>query len=615
MSVSGTPTVSVTSSSSSSVSPLASLTSSQSSFATSSAQASVSASPSASASQSSHSSSSGTPSTSASKSPSASFSSEASLTATKSSSPSSSGSGSSSPSPHSTMSDTPSSSSYPTSSSSSSPRASISAAPSSTPTSSSSVSQTSMASSSAFASSSATRSSSASASAIPSIPTFSAAASSSSSSSPSTSSSSYPSSSATTSRSGTATSTASGTSTSTFQFPDPQSPTPTPRPIVNVALSMANVQLSLFRGNAAQLSSTLTSLEIAVSSAAGVDPSSVSIRRVRDISDPFVPIVIWTNPQYAGDVFPARRRLQGGSTGSVSIDIQIKTVNNAAASALSASLVASSKKLASDIQESLITQGSPLSTSQIIATVEPYERSLSENASSSSSQTTAIGVTVPLILGAIAVTSYLWFRYKKLKHKSLSAIAPEELIAKKEEINGNKINGDDDPSHLESLSQQEDATELVNDLKLALKAQQEANMHERMYQLKALKAKVAKIQAIRSESESPFATPTRNYQKQEIHAEQDTGSIERISQLKALKAKVASGKLESPLRKLQKHAWEHSPSHISIESSIPNSPEKLENNELDDERLAQLKVLKMKFSAKRKADLRNDMDTVYADIA
>ena len=378
---------------------------------------------------------------------------------------------------------------------------------------------------------------------------------------------------------------------------------------------MANVQLSLFRGNAAQLSSTLTSLEIAVSSAAGVDPSSVSIRRVRDISDPFVPIVIWTNPQYAGDVFPARRRLQGGSTGSVLIDIQIKTVNNAAASALSASLVASSKKLASDIQESLITQGSPLSTSQIIATVEPYERSgVTENASSSSSQTTAIGVTVPLILGAIAVTSYLWFRYKKFKHKSLAAIAPEELIAKKEEINGNKINGDDDPSHLESSSQQEDATELVNDLKLALKAQQEANMHERMYQLKALKAKVAKIQAIRSESESPLATPTRNYQKQEILAEQDAGSIERISQLKALKAKVASGKLESPLRKLQKHAWEHSPSHISIESSIPNSPEKLENSELDDERLAQLKVLKMKFSAKRKADLRNDMGTVYADI-
>jgi hypothetical protein len=472
---------------------------------------------------------------------------------------------------------------------------------------------------------------------------------------------------------------------------------------------MANVQLSLFKGNAAQLSSTLASLEIAISSAAGVSPSSVSIRRVRDISDPFAPILVWTNPQFAGDVFPARRRLQGGATGSVSIDIQINAVNNAAAASLSATLAASSQKLASDVKQSLADQGSPLATAQITATVEPYIRS-EGTPTSSSSQSTAIGVTIPVLLCAIAVTSYyLWVRYKKFK--SLAKVAPEDLLAKKEaglQKDDIVLSDIDDPTH---LANHNDSDLLVNDLKVALKAQLDANQQERMSQLKALKAKVAKLHAIRSDSVSPSGSPSRQNHNQAHEAGDDAQVQERMSHLKALKAKVASNKLEaSPVRnsfhrqvlahtELNKSPERHTSrlqtplrlntpqtsrlqtpqqrmqtpqsSRLNTPQRLYNTPQRLHNTpqrlhnsplrqhtspqrvhhntpqrlawpepksptspprssvkveihsdlEIDEQRLAQLKVLKMKFSPKRKVvvdedteDNDNDDNKVKTDV-
>jgi len=119
-------------------------------------------------------------------------------------------------------------------------------------------------------------------------------------------------------------------------------------------LAFKKLKLSLFSDISDEKSSTLLSLSIAVSSAVGVSPSAVSIRRILDVTFPLSPRVLWTNPNFAGDDFSrARRRLQGGSnsTGSVSVDMQIKLVDTAAASSLSTTLSSSVSKLADDVKQ------------------------------------------------------------------------------------------------------------------------------------------------------------------------------------------------------------------------------------------------------------------------
>jgi hypothetical protein len=195
---------------------------------------------------------------------------------------------------------------------------------------------------------------------------------------------------------------------------------------VNVAFALSNVQLSLFTASSEQ-SATLSSLATAVSAAAGVSSSFVSIRRVRDMTFPLTPVVIWINPQFAGDEFPARRRLQGGasSTGSVGIDVQINVPNTAAASTLSSSLASTSTKLATDVHQSLVTQGSPLSSATISAKVEVFTAASKgdTNKSSESISITAIAYPAAMAFVLVAAAIAIGVMYCKLIRKSQSVIA------------------------------------------------------------------------------------------------------------------------------------------------------------------------------------------------
>ena len=147
---------------------------------------------------------------------------------------------------------------------------------------------------------------------------------------------------------------------------------------------------------------------------------------------PLTPVVIWINPQFAGDVFPARRRLQGSSsstTGSVGVDVQINVPNVAAASTLSSTLASSSTKLATDVYQSLVTQGSPLSSATISAKVEVFivptssgdTEKTSDSSNNSSSAYPAAMATV-VVIAAVAI-GILYYKLVK-KTRSVIGIAP-----------------------------------------------------------------------------------------------------------------------------------------------------------------------------------------------
>ena len=146
---------------------------------------------------------------------------------------------------------------------------------------------------------------------------------------------------------------------------------------------------------------------------------------------PLTPVVIWINPQFAGDVFPVRRRLQGGtsSTGSVGIDVQINVPNNAAASTLSSTLASSSTKLAADVKQSLINQGSPLSSASVSAAVEVYTGSSGGEPKGGESFSFSSLIYPAAMAGVVlAAAIAVCIMYCKLirKSKSKIAIAPPD---------------------------------------------------------------------------------------------------------------------------------------------------------------------------------------------
>ena len=171
-----------------------------------------------------------------------------------------------------------------------------------------------------------------------------------------------------------------------------------------------------------------------MSSAVGVSPSSVSIRRILDVTFPLSPKVLWTNPNFAGDDFSrARRRLQVGSnsTGSVSVDMQIKLVDTAAASSLSTSLSSSVSKLADDVKQSLAIQGSPLSAAEIAVTVQPYSTTLENNKSESSpSSLYLIAISASTFVAGVilATTITAICLYYKFKRRSEARVVPENYV-------------------------------------------------------------------------------------------------------------------------------------------------------------------------------------------
>lgn len=210
---------------------------------------------------------------------------------------------------------------------------------------------------------------------------------------------------------------------------------------------LSDVDAVLF--DTAHEAATAAALAAAISAAANVPATAVSVRRVRDVTNPAAPIVLYVNPQFAGDAFPARRRLllQHGkkydgsppaprwpparrlqqeerrrlpATATVSVDAQILQASNVAAAALSASL-ASGVSFVTNVQGALA--GSPLAGAQVAASVQPYYPTGAAGPGSSSGAAslaagTAAGVVIVLVASAI-------FVYRTKRCRAAAAVAPE----------------------------------------------------------------------------------------------------------------------------------------------------------------------------------------------
>jgi hypothetical protein len=192
---------------------------------------------------------------------------------------------------------------------------------------------------------------------------------------------------------------------------------------------LSGVDASLFGG--AQQASTLAVLAKAVSAAAsanaasaGSAPLSVLIRRVRDMTNPEVPVVVYLNPQFANDFSPKmqqRRQLGGASGSSVAVDTQIQLLSNAAAASLSAALAAAPGALAAGVLQSLVSQGSSLAGASVSATVEPYagagpQASIGDVSSGTSSSLTSIligGITTFIAAVVLVISAGVYMRYMR----------------------------------------------------------------------------------------------------------------------------------------------------------------------------------------------------------
>ena len=191
---------------------------------------------------------------------------------------------------------------------------------------------------------------------------------------------------------------------------------------MNLALALAGVDATLF--DAARMTASAAALATAISSAAGVPAAAVFIRRVRDVSNPAAPVVLYINPQYAGDDFPARRRrlqqrrLAGAA--SVAVDAQILQANNNDAATLSAKL-AGGTTFASVVQGALAS--SPLAGAQVAASVQPYPGA--GGGIPTAGGTASVSLTAGAAAGAVFVLiSCAVFLYRAKRHRD-AAVAPE----------------------------------------------------------------------------------------------------------------------------------------------------------------------------------------------
>ena len=224
--------------------------------------------------------------------------------------------------------------------------------------------------------------------------------------------------------------------TSTFsaanRVPDPNLPTPLPLAIVNVALTLSGIDLSLF--SVANQASTFSSLVSAVAAAVGAAPSAVAIRRVSDVSNPAAPVVLYTNLLYAADSFLSRRlqmqqqhrHLSG--VGAVQVDSQILLASNGAAAALSASLGPTA--LAASVASFLWTQGSPLAGAQVSVSVQPYTSSAAVG-DAPGSPVLAIGAAAGAVTVLMLAAGFLYYRFKHRRGASVAPAADTEVNSAK----------------------------------------------------------------------------------------------------------------------------------------------------------------------------------------
>ena len=205
-----------------------------------------------------------------------------------------------------------------------------------------------------------------------------------------------------------------------------------------LTLLLGGVDLSLF--DAAHAMATAATLTSALATAASVPASLVAVRRLRDVSGAAgaQPAVLYINPQFAGDAFPARRRrrllqLPASLTpapvrvsrrlppsGFVSADVQILQATNAAAAAMSAALAAGA--LAADVRAALA--GTALAGAQVTVAVQPYPGSAGINGGSSGTTNMPLALATGVgaaCFAAFAAAGYACYRFVRPR---AAAVAP-----------------------------------------------------------------------------------------------------------------------------------------------------------------------------------------------
>ena len=194
---------------------------------------------------------------------------------------------------------------------------------------------------------------------------------------------------------------------------------------MDLALALGGVDVTLF--DSAHQASTTASLSSALAAAANVPAATVSIRRVRDMSNAAAPIVLYVNPQFAGDSFPARR-LQPARrlaiAALVSVDAQIQQASNSAAAALSTTLATGS--FAADVKVALIN--SPLASAQVAAFVQPYPGTGGAAASASGAPTGSSALVAGAAAAAIVVLTVGGLAFYRGKRRRSALVAPAPSV-------------------------------------------------------------------------------------------------------------------------------------------------------------------------------------------
>jgi hypothetical protein len=207
------------------------------------------------------------------------------------------------------------------------------------------------------------------------------------------------------------------------------SASPLPLPVIDIGLALSGIDLSLFDN--VRKASSANNLSAAVALAARVPAASVTVRRVRDVSDPAAPVVIYSsssssNPLSSSDAYMQRRRRL--RSGSVQVDLQILLPSTAAASALGAALAAAPQLLAASIAEALSSQGSPLAASLLVtATVQAFPNAGATASTSSAPPFPAVAAVAAVIIafGAIVLITVWIGRNSYLRRRREVSVAPE----------------------------------------------------------------------------------------------------------------------------------------------------------------------------------------------
>ena len=200
---------------------------------------------------------------------------------------------------------------------------------------------------------------------------------------------------------------------------------------MDFSLALGGIDLTLF--DSANQASALVSLTTAISVAAGAAPAAVAIRRVRDVTFPLTPVVIFLNPQFAGDSFSLRRlqrQRQLSGSGSVSVDAQILFTDNGAATALRASLAAAPAALAAGVASSLANQGSPLAVARVSVSVQPYTSASVPASSGAPSSVVLAAVSAAAAIVALASGYVLYFRAVRNRNASVEPADDSDIGAR-----------------------------------------------------------------------------------------------------------------------------------------------------------------------------------------